>query len=287
MMPHSLLVIPCYNERKRLDCEAFRCFAEVHPNILLLFVNDGSTDGTRELLDDLCRDPENSLLALHLDSNSGKAEAVRRGMLLASRLGVRYAGFWDADLATPLEAVPEFVTYLDENPEVLVVLGSRVQLLGRCIERRTTRHYLGRVFATFVSLMLGVPVYDTQCGAKLFRMEPEVTSLFDEPFHSRWIFDVEILARFLRGRGDRRKQANELIHEIPLKRWSDVGATKVRTKDFFKAPLELWTIHRKWNCDHPVVSEERPDVSPKNLNQVPAIDTLGRTSPPHVTSERS
>jgi len=263
MMADSLLVIPCYNERQRLDSEAFRCFAEVHPNILLLFVNDGSTDGTRELLDDLCRDPENSLSTIHLDRNSGKAEAVRQGMLLASRLGVRYAGFWDADLATPLEAVPEFLTYLDENPEVLMLLGARVQLLGRCIERHPKRHYLGRVFATAVSLMLGVPVYDTQCGAKLFRMVPEVTSLFDEPFHSRWIFDVEILARFLRGQGERRKQANRFIHEIPLKRWSDIGASKVRMKDFLRAPLELWTIHRKWNRDNLVPGVARPDLPRK------------------------
>jgi len=94
-------------------------------------------------------------------------------------------------------------------------------------------------------------------------MVPEVTSLFDEPFHSRWIFDVEILARFLRGQGERRKQANRFIHEIPLKRWSDIGASKVRMKDFLRAPLELWTIHRKWNRDNLVPGVARPDLPRK------------------------
>jgi hypothetical protein len=69
-------------------------------------------------------------------------------------------------------------------------------MLGRDIRRSAFRHYAGRLFATFASLQLRLPVYDTQCGAKIFRATPEVVALFGRPFRLRWCFDVEVLSRF-------------------------------------------------------------------------------------------
>jgi glycosyltransferase involved in cell wall biosynthesis len=239
-----VVVIPCYNERRRLNADAFREFLLDHENISFLLVNDGSTDGTRELLDELALGNRERLSALHLESNGGKAEAVRRGLLEATALGIRYAGFWDADLATPLDAIPEFIDHLDDNPDVQMVFGARVRLLGREIERRPLRHYLGRVFATTASLVLGVPLYDTQCGAKMFRVTPQIVRLFQTPFRSRWIFDVEIVARFLCE--PHLNSINALIHETPLMRWRDVAGSKVRPRDFLRAAFELWTISRTY-----------------------------------------
>jgi dolichyl-phosphate beta-glucosyltransferase len=259
-MPKCVIVIPCYNERRQLDAAAFRAFAAAQPDVDFLFVNDGSIDGTGELLDALRREPGERFRVLPLERNGGKAEAVRRGLLHAAQLGAQYAGFWDADLATPLEAIPEFVAHLDAHPDVLIAFGARVRLLGRQIERRLARHYLGRIFATVVSLLFGVPVYDTQCGAKLFRIVPGVVRLFEAPFRSRWIFDVEILARFLRDRHDLEMQAiDEVIHEIPLRRWKDIAGSKVKPRDFLEAFFELWTIRRGWLRAAPVPA--RPAAS--------------------------
>jgi glycosyltransferase involved in cell wall biosynthesis len=240
------VVIPCYNEFQRLRVNAFEHFlaCDRHRNIHLLFVNDGSTDNTLARLQDLCARFPGRAGYLDQQPNRGKAEAVRNGMLhVISAAESEYTGFWDADLATPLEQIPDLLACLVENPRLNMVFGARIKLLGRNIERRLMRHYLGRIFATTVSLLLQLPIYDTQCGAKLFRVTSDLQHVLAEPFHSRWIFDVEIIARFLAlHKGDRDTVRNE-IYEYPLPVWTDVAGSKIRSFDFFRAFAELATIY--------------------------------------------
>lgn len=244
----ALIVVPCYNEEKRLALEAFREFiGRTHSQIRFLFVDDGSTDGTGERLEVLRSTCPEAIEIHHLASNRGKAEAVRQGMLQALGSGAEYIGFWDADMATPLETIPAFCACLAERPDFDMVFGARVQLLGRDIERRALRHYLGRIFSTAVSLMLQLKVYDTQCGAKLFRTSPLLLELFRVPFLSPWLFDVEIIARLiqLHHRAGCRSPA-ETICEYPLPRWRDISGSKVRARDFFIAAFDLFRIYLKY-----------------------------------------
>jgi dolichyl-phosphate beta-glucosyltransferase len=248
-MPRTTIVVPCYNEADRLDVRAFRDFIGRTIGLRFLFVNDGSTDETLRVLESLAAEAPRHFAVLDLPQNVGKAEAVRHGILRALGDGAVFVGFLDADLATPLDALPGLCRVLENNPEVQIVLGSRVRLLGRRIERRPMRHYLGRIFATAASCVLGLPVYDTQCGAKLFRACAEVGLLFEEPFRTRWIFDVELLARFVQARyvaGER--PAEEAIVEVPLMEWHDVAGSKIRARDFVKAVFELTRIHRTYRC---------------------------------------
>jgi hypothetical protein len=191
------------------------------------------------------RDPTR-LAVLDLPTNCGKAEAVRRGLLAAMEREPATIGYWDADLATPLDAIPSFVALLEEHPDPQMVLGSRVKLLGRTIERKATRHYPGRVLATFSSMALGLAIYDTQCGAKLFRNTAEIRDLFQEPFLAGWLFDVEVLARFARARRARGEPVDDAIYEFALHEWRDVPGSKIRAWDFFVALADLWRIHRHY-----------------------------------------
>lgn len=244
-MSDVVLVIPCYNEAARLDVAAIGSFVEVSPRVELLFVDDGSTDDTLEVLTSLARDvPRCSVL--RQPQNGGKAEAVRAGMLAALERTPRYVGYWDADLATPLPALRDFLRVLDARPELLLALGSRVQLLGRAIERDRARHYIGRIFATIVSLMLGLRVYDTQCGAKLFRVDENLPRLFDAPFETRWVFDVELLARMIVARGGDPAATAAVLYELSLFDWRDVGGSKVRWVDGIRAFGDVVRIWRRY-----------------------------------------
>jgi len=241
------LVVPCYNEALRLRGDAFSDFVGDHDAVTLLFVNDGSTDGTADLLRELVKSAPGRMELLDLERNGGKAAAVHRGMQRALASGADVAGYLDADLATPLEAVPQFLAQLASDPALQMVFGSRVKLLGREIVRSSLRHYLGRVFATAASVALDLAIYDTQCGAKVFRATPLVRRLFEEPFSTGWIFDVELLARLvaLHRRGEAPDPAS-LIYEFPLHAWCEVGGSKVVPLDFPRAALELWGVYRRY-----------------------------------------
>ncbi len=132
-----------------------------------------------------------------LPTNVGKAEAVRLGMLAAIERGGTVVGYLDADLATPVERDAPPDRDRTAQPHRTAVLGSRVALLGHTVRRRPMRHYLGRLYATAASLALGVAVYDTQCGAKVFRVGTPLQLALADPFPDRWSFDVELLARLL------------------------------------------------------------------------------------------
>jgi dolichyl-phosphate beta-glucosyltransferase len=235
------LVVPCFNEAHRLDVGAFRNFQLPGHQIEFVFVNDGSSDATLQVVESIGRG-----MVVNLEKNSGKAEAVRRGILSAIERSPDYVGFWDADLATPLSELPGFVEIMQTRAEVEMVFGARVRLLGREISRRPSRHYIGRIGATLISSTLGLAVYDTQCGAKLFRVNDTLPAVFSTPFLSRWLFDVEIIARFVQRWG--RDRVARALYEYPVTQWHDVKGSKVKSRDFLRALRDLWKIHRAYNA---------------------------------------
>ena len=243
-----VLVVPCYNEAERLDPIAFERAIAAYPWLQLLFVNDGSTDGTAVVLEALRARAPSRIAINTLPHNVGKAEAVRLGLLeacAAPHLLNGLCGFWDADLSASLEELPTLRETFARRPAVQWVWGIRLRALGHDVTRRALRHYLGRLFATCSSLLLGIDSYDTQCGAKLFRVGPLLQTALSEPFRSRWIFDVELLTRaqaLLQFIGS--DPLERAVQEQPLAAWHHRAGSKVRSGDFLKALQELLVIRR-------------------------------------------
>jgi glycosyltransferase involved in cell wall biosynthesis len=241
------IIIPCYNEEHRLDAASFRGFAASNLDVSFLFVDDGSRDNTLGMLRELVETNPSRLSLLHLRENRGKAEAVRNGLLAATQTRPTYVGFWDADLATPLSTIRGFKELLDSRSDIEMVFGARVHLLGRSVRRRLARHYAGRVFATVAAFALGVGVYDTQCGAKMFRVSSGLVDRLTEPFIGGWIFDVEMIAREIRARRNTTMpRADQIIYEYPLTEWQDVAGSKIKLTDWFVIGGRLARIYFKY-----------------------------------------
>lgn len=246
-MTETIIIIPCYNEAERLDVEAFTSFKASHKTISFLFVDDGSTDRTGSVIESMREACPDSIRLLKLERNSGKSEAVRLGVLKAFESDPQFVGYWDADLSTPLNQIPVFLDALRSDTKRIVVMGSRVRSLGRIVERRMMRHYLGRIFATCAAITLGVGVYDTQCGAKAFRVTDDLKDLFREPFIAKWVFDVELLARLIRTLGGpQSERIHHAILEQPLDEWKDIAGSKLRWRDAIRGFLDLVRIARRY-----------------------------------------
>ncbi len=233
------VVVPCFDEAERLDGAAF---VELAAHVdRLVFVDDGSADETAAVVNRLVDTHPGRIELVSLPHNVGKAEAVRIGMLTAIERGASIVGYLDADLATPVGEMRRLIEIAAAQPHRTAVLGSRVALLGHTVRRRPTRHYLGRLYATAASLALGVPVYDTQCGAKVFRVGTPLQSALADPFPDRWSFDVELLARLL---ADPNQSADPLL-EVPLREWRDVDGSSVGAWSGGRAVWALVGLRRR------------------------------------------
>jgi dolichyl-phosphate beta-glucosyltransferase len=243
--PSLMVVIPCYNEAERLDEAPLLAFLDGCAEASLLFVDDGSTDATADRLATIAAARPARIDVLSLRPNGGKAEAVRCGMLRALERGAGVVGYLDADLSTPPREILRLRAAFERpgvEADVQAVLGARVALLGMDIERSAARHYLGRVFASVAAVILQARVYDTQCGAKLFRASAALEAALATPFLSRWAFDVELLGRLLTGSEGVPGIPVSAVVEVPLTTWHDVKGSKLSPLAMARSLVDLARI---------------------------------------------
>ncbi len=236
-MKKTVIIIPFYNEVARIKIENFHQIFNGFSHYNFLLVDDGSSDKTIEILEQFESEFSN-VEVLKLTKNVGKAEAIRSAVLSIS--DADFISYYDADLATPFSELDKLIWFSIQNPNYKIVMGARIKLIGNGIKRSLKRHYFGRIFATIVSqFVLKVAVYDTQCGAKVIDYET-AKQIFDKPFVSKWLFDVELLKRL-----QKTHNLSEVVKEIPLEEWKEIGSSKIKVGDFLQLPFQLFQIYRK------------------------------------------
>jgi len=236
------IIIPCYNESMRLPVNKYLDFLKLNKKVKIIFVNDGSTDNTKNLVTKLSNKCPKQVEILSYEKNKGKGNAVRDGFLYAVRQNMNgNLAYLDADLSTSLEECKLLSKKI--NDKIKFVFGSRIPKSNNVIKRKFHRYIIGRSIATIISLIIGVSVYDTQCGCKIIDQKLVKLS-FEKAFLSRWLFDVEIFLRLINFYG--KDKFLEISREVPLKSWIDTEDSKVK---FIHAPriiLDLLIIKKRY-----------------------------------------
>jgi len=240
-MPLSI-IIPCYNEANRFPTERYLQFLKQQPEVRLVFVDDGSSDTTEQVLSAIVAAFPKQTNLIVLEKNQGKAGAVQKGMLWAvtKTTSDRFA-YLDADLSTSLEECLRLSEGIDENCRF--IFGSRILKTDNQIERKWYRFLIGRVVATAISTLLGISVYDTQCGCKILHRDL-VELAFKDAFSSRWLFDVEIFFRLIRAFG--KEEMVAFSKEVPLDQWIDTEDSRVKFSYMFRLWVDLATIYFRY-----------------------------------------
>ena len=238
-LPITCIVVPCHNEAGRLQSNELVEYLRKNAWLHICFVDDGSTDETTRVLTSIRDKCPERVSFISLGENIGKAEAVRAGIVNCMKIRPDLVGYMDADMATPLHEIEQILEFAQKFDNAVVFTGCRIKRLGAIVERKWWRHYLGRIFATAAGLVLDLPVYDTQCGAKFFRLGI-ASEIFSERFLSRWFFDVEIFARATKVIG----KDNAIIQmvEVPLLEWRDKEGSKLGVRQYFIAIIDLLRI---------------------------------------------
>ena len=233
------VVIPCYNEEKRLLSTEFTNFIIKNSGYHLCFVNDGSSDKTLDVLNNLRKGRENFISVYDCAQNGGKAEAVRLGMLhMAQKEDLDYIGFLDADLSTDLSDFDALVNTI-ESTDYKIVSGSRINRMGADITKESARKIISLTINFIIRKILSMDFKDTQCGAKIFHKDI-IDIAFDKKFITKWLFDVEIFVRIRKKFG--LSKAKQMLCEQPLKRWIHADGSKLSMKDSVKIVGQLAQI---------------------------------------------
>lgn len=232
-----VLFIPFYNESKREGIVGYINALAALPELSLVLVNDGSTDGTGDILNSF--EQPNVIIFSHT-SNLGKGNALRVAMLdFQLRNTTAFIGYLDCDGAFPIETVGLFIDSTRKkflNNEILLCIASRIRLAGRKVERKEYRHYISRIIITLLGFRYAFMPYDSQSGLKIFRVTKNFEDSLRSPFRTRWLFDVELLDRLTKD------FSSNIMWEEPVQEWRDRPGSHLKIRHVISVTKELLVL---------------------------------------------
>jgi len=230
------IVVPCYNEAKRIDINYFRKLSKI-PNTEWFFVDDGSTDSTLKVLHKL--EDRKNISSICLKSNVGKSNAIAQGILqiFNNVNDIGWIGFLDADGAFTISDIQNFIQMTQSLKYYDAIYSSRVKMAGRNIHRNNKRHITARLIITFFGMNWTDIPYDTQSGFKLYRNTPRLKLLFTENFRTKWFFDIELHLRYMN-----LKASMFRVWEEPVTTWIDIPGSKINFREGFRIFSEICYI---------------------------------------------
>ena len=228
--PFLSIDIPAHNEERGLPRTLEQVVAFVNRQsfeVEVLVVENGSRDGTLQIAQDYAT--RHPLLRVIHEPLPGKGRAVQKGMLAA---GGQYRFFADADFSMPVDEISRFIPPALDVP---VAIGSREAPGAVRYNEPPYRHFTGRVFNTFIRLLVLPKLQDTQCGFKMFRADAAM-DLFPRQTLMGWSFDVELL--YIAG------QRGYPIREVPVP-WYFNPESKINVlRDSWRMFTDLLAIRR-------------------------------------------
>ena len=225
--PWLSVIIPAYNEEDSIsgtlsDISTFLSQKEYTYEIIL--VNDGSDDSTLDRAREALKENER-LTVINNRTNSGKGDAVKRGMLAASG---KYRFFTDADNSTTIDHLDKLLPYFSQGKDI--VIGSRaVQGATISLSQPIYRTIPGKIGNLLIQALALPGLHDTQCGFKGFT-EKSARDIFSRTIIKGWAFDIEAL--FIG------KRMGYEIAEIPVT-WVNHPSSKVRFSSYFSTIFDL------------------------------------------------
>jgi len=228
---HLSIILPMYNEEARVGASLEKLVSHMRGQPYtweVLAVDDGSTDGTRGIVETFrSRAPDGSV-RLVAETHRGKGHAIRAGV---ARARGSYLLFSDTDLSTPIEQLDRFLPLVESTYDI--VIGSRESTGAKRHNEPRTRHLVGRLYNALVRSLTVKGFHDTQCGFKIFRGDT-ARFLFRQLTIERFSFDVEIL--FLAQKHGLR------VGELPVP-WYYEPHSKMRViRDGFRMGLDVLRI---------------------------------------------